>query len=56
MFWTDIEAFVIFFAIDGVFQVVDINIGIEYYKGDEIGQENVPEGCPKGDFDWKDIR
>jgi hypothetical protein len=56
MFWFYIEAFLIFFTIDGVFQVVDINIGIENNESDEISEENIPEGCPKGHFKWKDIR
>ena len=52
----DIETFIIFFTIDSVFEVVGININIENDKGDEIGQENVPESCPKGYFEGKDIR
>lgn len=56
MFRSYIEAFIIFFTVDGVFQVIDINIGIENNESDEISQKNVPEGCPKGDLDWKDIR
>jgi hypothetical protein len=56
MFRPYVEAFLIFFAIDSVFQVIDINIYIENNESDEIGQENVPEGCPKGHFKWKDIR
>ena len=39
------------FAIDGVFEVVGINIDIENDEGDEIGQEDIPEGCPKGYFE-----
>ena len=56
MFRPYVEAFLIFFAVDGVFQVVGINIYIENNESDEIGQEDVPEGCPKGDLEWKDIR
>jgi hypothetical protein len=37
MFRFNIETFVIFFAVDGVFQVVDINIEIENNESDEIG-------------------
>jgi hypothetical protein len=32
----DIETLVIFFAIDRVFQVVDININIKHDEGDQI--------------------
>jgi hypothetical protein len=56
MFRSNVEAFLIFFTVDGVFQVVGINIYIENNESDEIGQEDVPEGCPKGYFEWKDIR
>jgi hypothetical protein len=53
---SDIKTFIIFFAVDGVFQVIDINIGIENDEGDEIGQEDIPQGCPKGYFEGEDIR
>jgi hypothetical protein len=56
MFWTDIETFIIFFTIDGVFEVVGININIENDEGDEVGQEDIPEGCPKGYFEGEYIR
>ena len=56
MFRSDIETFIIFFTIDGVFEVVGININIENDEGDEIGQEDIPQGCPKGYFEGEYIR
>lgn len=56
MFRINIETFVVFFTVDGVFEIIDININIEYNKGYKIGQEDVPEGCPKGYFEWEYVR
>ena len=53
---SDIETFIIFFAIDGVFEVVGININVENDEGYEIGQEDIPQGCPKGYFEGEYIR
>ena len=50
MFRFYIKTLVIFFAIDRVFQVVDINIDMKNDKSDEIRKEDIPEGGPKGKF------
>jgi hypothetical protein len=56
VFFANIKAFLIFFTINGVFKVVYINIDTEYDKREEIGQKDVPESCPKGEFKGEDIR
>jgi hypothetical protein len=50
IFFRYFETLVIIFAIDFVFEVIKIYIGVEYDIGDNIREKDVPNNGPKCEF------